>query len=188
MPGRTGSIHRRSPIAGADRMIETNLAPWRFSLSSPILIGLLEWSSATPHSTKYFARSQSGAPNSQNECRSCYKRRPPCSPNRSRRAPPVRCPELLRPQAAERLHLVGPVKNASFRGSVARMRFRRSAGSRAPGPIRSRRTTPPARGAGLAQQRLSQLRRDSCFMMRRSPWRTARLGHRMIAIPWMNRI
>ena len=48
-------------------LTETNFAPRRFSLSSPILIGLLEWSSATPHSRKYFARSQSGAPNSQNE-------------------------------------------------------------------------------------------------------------------------
>jgi len=41
------------------------LAPRAFSLPSPSLIGLLSWSSATPHSISRRVCSQSGSPNSQ---------------------------------------------------------------------------------------------------------------------------
>src|SRR5579875_1090377 len=74
-------------IAGTTGLTATILAPRAFSLPSPSLIGLESWSSATPHSIRYFVRSQSGSPNSQNEPPKVYmpaaamltEQKPPCA-------------------------------------------------------------------------------------------------------------
>ena len=191
MPGRTGS--HSSAIAEypvRTGLTETNLAPFLFSLSSPILIGLDAWSSATPQRMKYFARSQSGAPNSQNEYPIEYKpaaamfteQNPPC-------AAQFGVPNCWAQRPVNACIWSRPVKNASFLGSVARMRASRlvsmssavshETGTNSPAP----RSEPGLRISGPRS-----LAAECCFMIpadplaHSTPWLTG-----WFAVPWMKR-
>ena len=148
-------------------MTATNFAPRDFSRSSPSFIGFDEWSSATPHSRKKPARSQSGSPNSQKLWPTEYS--PPAAMLTEQKPPwaaQLSVPNCVAQKPLSACIWSRPVKNASRFGSVDRMSPSRSAsivsarsheiGSNCPAP----RSVPARRSSGRVS--FAGLR---CFMI-----------------------